>query len=49
VKQIRRFNAELAENAEESWDFSSAVFAVSAFNVISEHALEGEITYRVEA
>src|SRR6266550_7780629 len=41
-ERLRRFNAEIAaeiaEHAEKSWDFFSAVFAVSAFNVIGSHA-----------
>src|SRR6185295_13320506 len=32
------FNAELAEHAEKSWEFFSAGFAVSAFNVVFSDA-----------
>jgi hypothetical protein len=45
VKKIRGFNAEIAEPAEKSRDFFSAVSAVSAFNVICSHALKADATY----
>jgi hypothetical protein len=44
----RRFNAEIAEHAEKSSDSCSAVFAVSAFNVICSHALKTGTTYVYE-
>ena len=40
---MRRLNAELAEHAEKSWHFFSAVSAVSALNVICSQPLPKEL------